>query len=64
MDKDKINELLKSKNDKKKIDDFVNKNLSSGQKNQLQDILSDKQKLQSVLNSPQAKELFNKFMKD
>lgn len=64
MDKDKINELLKSNNDKGKINDFVNKNLSAGQKNQLQDILSDKQKLQSVLNSPQAKELFNRFMKD
>lgn len=63
MDKN-IDELLKNKNDKSKIDDFVQKNLSENQKNELKNILSDKNRIRQMLESSKAKEIFNKYMKD
>jgi len=64
MDKNNFDELLSCKGDEKKIDNFVDKNLSQNQKNQLMNILSDKEQLRKVLESDKAKELMKKFMKD
>ncbi len=64
MDKNNINELLNCQGDEKKIDSFVDKNLSQNQKNQLMNILSDKEQLRKVLESDKAKELMKKIMKD
>ena len=64
MNDNKINELLNSKNDKKKINEFINTNLSDAQKSQLNDILSDKDKIKALLESSKAQEIIRKFMKD
>lgn len=64
MNDNKINELLNSKNDNKKINEFINTNLSDTQKNQLNDILSDKDKIKRLLESDKAQEIIKKFIKE
>lgn len=64
MNDNKINELLNSKNDKKKINEFINTNLSDTQKSQLNDILSDKDKIKRLLESDKAQEIIKKFIKE
>lgn len=64
MDQNQINELFKNKDDGKKIGEFVEKNLSAQQKTKLEEILSDKEKLQNLLNSERAKELLKKLKKN
>lgn len=64
MDQNQINELFKNKDDGKKIGEFVDKNLSAEQKTKLEEILSDKEKLQNLLNSERAKELLKKLKKN
>lgn len=64
MNDNKINELLNSKNDKKKINEFINTNLSDTQKSQLSDILSDKDKIKRLLESDKAQEIIKKFIKE
>ena len=63
MDKEQINELIKNKNNKEKVGEFISYNLSDNQKNKLSEILSDKEKLSSLLNSQRAKELIDKLKK-
>ncbi|MBQ7580892.1 MAG: hypothetical protein IJU39_06255 [Clostridia bacterium] len=63
MDKEQINELIKNKNNKEKVGEFISNNLSDNQKNKLSEILSDKEKLSSLLNSQRAKELIDKLKK-
>ena len=64
MDQEHINELLKSKNDQQKVNEFIDSNLSSDQKNKLHEILSDKERLKSLLNSDRAKEILGRLNKD
>lgn len=64
MDKNQFDELIKNKNDGKKIDEFINSNLSADQKNKLGEILSDKEKLKSLLSSEKAREILNRLKKD
>lgn len=64
MDQEQINELLKSKNDQQKVNEFIDSNLSSDQKNKLHEILSDKERLKSLLNSDRAKEILGRLNKD
>lgn len=64
MDQNQINELFKNKDNGKKIGEFVEKNLSAQQKTKLEEILSDKEKLQNLLNSERAKELLKKLKKN
>lgn len=46
-----------------KLDDYINKHLSKEANQKLQSILSDKQATEKLLNTPQAKQLFDKLMK-
>lgn len=54
---DKFDELLKGGN----VDNFVKNNLSKEQAQKLNDVLSDKNKLNELLSSPMAQELMKKF---
>lgn len=63
MDQKNFDELLKNKNDNDKVTEFVNNNLSQEQKSRLSEILSDKDKLKSILQSSKAQELINKYFK-
>ncbi|MBQ6624481.1 MAG: hypothetical protein IIX39_01515 [Clostridia bacterium] len=63
MDQKNFDELLKDKNDTSKVTEFVNNNLSKEQKSRLSEILSDKDKLKSILESSKAQELINKYFK-
>lgn len=53
---------IKQAADSGQLDDFINKNLSENASKQLKDILSDKNKTQKLLSTPQAKELMKKLM--
>ncbi len=53
---------MKQAADSGQLDDFINKNLSENASKQLKDILSDKNKTQKLLSTPQAKELMKKLM--
>lgn len=46
-----------------KMDDFIDKNLSKDASAKLKAILADKDATQKMLNTPQAKQLFEKLMK-
>lgn len=63
MDQKNFDELLKDKNYTSKVTEFVNNNLSKEQKSRLSEILSDKDKLKSILESSKAQELINKYFK-
>lgn len=45
------------------VDDFIDKNLSKEASEKLKNILADKEATQKMLNTPQAKQLFEKLMK-
>ncbi len=62
MDKD-LNSLLNSATSKEDVENYVNKNLSQNDKEKLQSVLSDKNKLNEILSSPFAQELIKKFRK-
>lgn len=63
MDKDNFDELLDCRDDREKLNSFVNSNLSREQKSKLNEYLSDSEKLRSLLESDRAKAIINKFMK-
>lgn len=63
MDKDNFDELLDCRDDREKLNSFVNSNLSQEQKSKLNEYLSDSEKLRSLLESDRAKAIINKFMK-
>ncbi|MGN0458740.1 MAG: hypothetical protein ACI4IL_07210 [Eubacterium sp.] len=56
-----INEFKKAA-EQGKMDDFINKNLSSEASSKLKQILSDKEATDKLLSTPQAKELMKKLM--
>ncbi|MCH5320368.1 MAG: hypothetical protein J1E36_01295 [Eubacterium sp.] len=45
-----------------KLDDFINKNLSSQATKQLKNVLTNKEAAEKLLSTPQAKELMKKLM--
>ncbi len=53
---------MKQAADNGKLDDFINKNLSSQATQQLKSVLSDKEAAEKLLSTPQAKELMKKLM--
>ncbi len=52
---------MKEAADNGKLDDFVNKNLSKSATKQLKETLSNKEALDKLLSSPEAKELMKKL---
>ena len=54
---DNFNELLNGKD----VNSFIQNDLSAEQKKKLNDVLSDKNKLNEILSSPFAIELMKKF---
>ena len=62
MNDKEFEKLLKGK-ESTDIDSFVKDNLSEAQAKKLNDILSDKEKLNNILNSEKAKNIINKFFK-
>ena len=52
---------MKEAADNGKLDDFVNKNLSQSATKQLKETLSNKEALDKLLSSPEAKELMKKL---
>ena len=62
MNDKEFEKLLKGK-ESTDIDSFVKDNLSEAQAKKLNDILSDKEKLNNILNSEKAKTIINKFFK-
>lgn len=46
------------------LDDFIGKNLSPEASKKVKSILSDKSSAEKLLNTPEAKELLKKLMKD
>lgn len=53
---------MKEAADNGKLDDFVNKNLSSQASAQLKNVLTNKEAAQKLLSTPEAKELMKKLM--
>lgn len=53
---------MKQAADSGKLDDFINKNLSSQATQQLKSVLSNKEAAEKLLSTPQAKELMKKLM--
>lgn len=68
MNDDRINELMKNiRNNptptKEQVNDFIGKNLTQSQADAIQNILKNPQLIKSLLSSPQAKQLLEKFGK-
>lgn len=57
-----VNEL-KQAVEQGKTEDFINRNLSPETAKKLKSVLQDKATMDKMLQTPQAKELFNKLMK-
>lgn len=53
---------MKQAADNGKLDDFINKNLSTDATKQLKNVLSNKEVAEKLLSTPQAKELMKKLM--
>ncbi|MGN1203021.1 MAG: hypothetical protein ACI4RF_06965 [Eubacterium sp.] len=53
---------MKQAADDGKLDDFINKNLSSDATKQLKNVLTNKEAAEKLLSTPQAKELMKKLM--
>jgi len=58
-----VNEL-KSAAQKGNVDDFINKNLSGDAAKKVKSILSDKNAMEKMLSTPEAKALFKKFTEE
>ena len=58
-----INEL-KSAAQSGKVDDFIDKNLSGDAAKKVKRILSDKNAMEKMLSTPEAKALFKKFTEE
>lgn len=54
-------EQMKKAAQEGKLEDFLNKNLSSQATQKLKSVLSDKEATDKLLSTPQAKELLKKF---
>ena len=64
MDKNQIDELIKSKDDGKKVDRFIDRNLSAEQKSRLNEVLCDKEKLRDLLSSDKARQIISRLKKE
>lgn len=53
---------MKQAADNGKLDDFINKNLSTDATKQLKNVLSNKEAAEKLLSTPQAKKLMKKLM--
>ncbi len=53
---------MKQAADNGKLDDFINKNLSTDATKHLKNVLSNKEAAEKLLSTPQAKELMKKLM--
>ena len=62
MDKN-LQSLLGENTSEKDVQNYVNKNLSQADKEKLNAVLGDKEKLKEILSSPFAQELMKKFGK-
>ena len=58
-----INEL-KSAAENGRVDDFIDKNLSGDAAKKVKRILSDKNAMEKMLSTPEAKALFKKFTEE
>ena len=58
-----VNEL-KSAAQKGNVDDFINKNLSGDAAKKVKSILADKNAMEKMLSTPEAKALFKKFTEE
>lgn len=58
-----LNSLLNSDTSKEDVEKYVNNNLTQSDKEKIQSVLSDKNKLNEILSSPFAQELIKKFRK-
>ena len=58
-----VNEL-KSAAKNGNVDDFINKNLSSDAAKKVKQALSDKNTMEKLLSTPEAKALFKKFTEE
>ncbi len=58
-----INEL-KSAAQSGNVDDFINKNLSGNAAKKVKAVLSDKDTMEKMLSTPEAKALFKKFTEE
>lgn len=54
---------LKTAADDGKIEDYINKNLSSDAAKKLKSVMSDKNTVEKLLSTPQAKAVLDKMMK-
>lgn len=68
MNDDRINELMKNIRNNPtptcdQVNDFIGKNLTQSQADAIQNILKNPQLIKSLLSSPQAKQLLEKFGK-
>lgn len=45
------------------LDNYINNHLSKQANDKLKNVLSDKEQVQKILNTPEAKQLFDKLMK-
>ena len=61
---EKLLKLFNSSNDKEKLLNNVKSNLSNEQKTQIQNIMNDRDALNNLLNTPQAKELLRRIKKN
>lgn len=55
---------MKAAADNGNLDDFIGKNLSPEASKKVKSILSDKSSTEKLLNTPEARELLKKLMKD
>ncbi len=61
---EEIMEEMKKNKSKKDAQDFLMEKMTPSQTNKLQEVLSDKDALQQLLSTPQAKDLLKKFLED
>lgn len=61
---EEIMEGMKKQKSKKDAQDFLMEKMSPSQTSKLQEVLSDKDALQQLLSTPQAKDLLKKFLED
>lgn len=61
---EEIMEEMKKHKSKKDAQDFLMEKMTPSQTSKLQEVLSDKDALQQLLSTPQAKDLLKKFLED
>lgn len=61
---DEIVNKMKNQKDKQEAQDYLMQKLNPSQSKKLQEVLSDKNALNQLLSTPQAKELLKKFTEE